>query len=372
LWLERTEAAADTNWYNEPVLGAGPPLQTIGPYDVYGPAFQTANESHWRTRSRQVYLHDDYAVSEELTLGLGFKGIEFSTVGGGVGPDQAPYGSLSARNSFLPHVSAFWKPTSQTDVFLDIAETEIGYRVDERGNIGYSASAWTASDQQTFDSAAKSLHPETDWNFTAGFAHRFDGISLTYDAYYSIIDNRLLSAAVGSQYAQVNTVGLVPHSHIIGTDDGVTASFLKYFHFYQGVAASRFYYDDNLVVDGTVFPIKGKAQPGYPIVSLESDLSFKLKPWEIGVTSTEYLDQPFSYENDIYGPNYWNVNGHVAYTLEQWDDGPVVTLRLDVTNLLNKNNIGTLDIGGSPFSGDYQTLQRSAPRQFLFTVSAKY
>ncbi|MTK64747.1 MAG: TonB-dependent receptor [Methanobacterium sp.] len=372
LWLEDTEAAAMTSWYNEPVLGSGAPLKTIGPYNVYGPAFQTANQSRWRTLSRQFYLHDDYVVTDDLTFGVGFKAIHFSTAGGGIGPDHAPYGKLTARNSFLPHVSAFWTPNSRTDVFIDIAETEIGYRVGQRGNIGYSASAWTASDQQTFDAAVKSLRPETDWNFTVGAARRFDGISITYDAYYSMINNRLLSAAIGSQYAQVNTVGVVPHSHIIGSDAGITAKFLDGFKFYQGTGVSRFYYDDNLSVGGTVFPIKGKAQPGYPIISLVSDLSYGRDHWDAGITSTEYLDQPFSYENDIFGPNYWNISGHVGYTLEPRGDFPAISFRLDVSNLLDRHNIATLDIGGSPFFGDYQTLQRGAPRQFLFTVSAKY
>jgi len=46
--------------------------------------------------------------------------------------------------------------------------------------------------------------------------------------------------------------------------------------------------------------------------------------------------------------------------------------RLDVNNLFDRKNIGTATIAGSPFSGDHQTLQRSAPRQVMFTVSAKY
>jgi hypothetical protein len=51
---------------------------------------------------------------------------------------------------------------------------------------------------------------------------------------------------------------------------------------------------------------------------------------------------------------------------------PEWSFRLDVSNLLNRKNIGTATIAGSPFSGDYQTLQRSAPRQVMFTVSARY
>lgn len=371
LWLERSSASALTSWYNEPLLGTGAPLATVGPYITYGPAFQTANAGHWRTLSRQFYLHDDFAITDNLTLGAGFKGVYFATVGGGTGPDQAPFGALHAHNDFLPHVSVLWKPNARTDLFLDAAETEIGYRVAQRGNIGYSASAWTVSDQATFDVAVPTLRPERDWNVTLGAAHRFGGLSTTFDAFYSRISNRLLAAAIGSQFNQVYTVGDVHHMHIIGADLGLNANFLKHFHLYQGVAVARSFYDDDLVVQGTVFPIKGKAQPGYPIVSLVSDLTFKNGPWQLGLTGTEYLDEPFSYQNDIYVPDFWQANAYAAYTLKHRGVWPDLTFRLDVSNLTNRKNIGTATIGGSPFSGDYQTLQRTAPRQVLFSIAAK-
>lgn len=372
MWQERTRSAVNTSWYGEPLLGDGAPLKTTGPYGVYGPAFQTANDSRWRIRSRQFYLHDDYAISDQVTLGMGFKGIDFSTTGGGVGPDQAPFGTLRVKNNFLPHVSVFWSPSTQTDVFVDIAETENGYRVAQRGNIGYTASAWTVSSQDEFDKVIQSIRPEKDWNITAGFTHRFGSLTLTYDAFYSAIRDRLLSAAIGSQFAQINTVGLMPKMHIIGTDLGLTADVSSHIQFYQGVAVARSFYDKDFVVDGNVFPIKGKAQPGYPIVSLVSDLSAKFQSWRFGATSVEYLRQPFSYENDIYVPNFWQVNTYASYTLKSSGSMPEWSFRLDVSNLLNRKNIGTATIAGSPFSGDYQTLQRSAPRQVMFTVSAKY
>lgn len=372
IWQERTRSSAMTSWYNEPLLGEGKPLRTTGPYTTYGPAFQTANESRWRIRSRQFYLHDDYAINDELMLGVGFKGVDFSTTGGGIGADQAPYGTLRVKSNFLPHVSAFWSPTTQTDVFIDIAKSENGYRVAQRGNIGYTASAWTASTQEEFDKAVQSIHPETDWNLTTGVVHRFDRATITWDAFYSDIRNRLLSASVGTQFSQVNTVGVMPRMHIVGTDLGVTADVTDHVRFYQGIAVARSFYDRDFVVDGNVFPIKGKAQPGYPIVSFVSDLSVNLTSWRFGATSTEYVRQPFSYENDIYTPNFWQVNAYAQYTLARKDNRPELTFRFDVSNLLDRKNIGTSTIAGSPFSGDYQTLQRSAPRQVLFTVSAKY
>jgi iron complex outermembrane receptor protein len=386
-WQESGRAADGQYWYNEPLLGSGAaslrtvgpyngsgaaPLKAIGPYDLYGPAFQTQNLSRFDISNHQFYLHDDYTPMDGLSLGAGFKAINFDTTGGGIGPDLAPYGTLDAKNWFLPHVSAFWRPDGQTDVFADLAETESGYRVAPRGDIGYTASLWTVSTQQEFDSVARNIRPEHDWNLTIGTAHRFGEISLSVDGYYSLISNRLLSATVNNLFEIVNTVGDVDRSHIVGADVGFTALLGNYFRFYQSAGLSKFSYDDNLVVEGTVYPIRGNAQPGYPEYTSVSDLSFKYHSIEAGINSTEYFRQPFSYENDIYGYNYWLVTANATYDIAKSGNRPDIKVRVDVHNLLNRNQVGTIGVCGYPFHGDYQTMNRSAPRQLFLTVTGRY
>jgi len=62
----------------------------------------------------------------------------------------------------------------------------------------------------------------------------------------------------------------------------------------------------------------------------------------------------------------------VSYHLESTDEMPDLVFRLDVNNLLDRHKIGSVGIGGYSVAGDYQTFMRSAPRQLLFTISAKY
>ncbi|AWH30852.1 TonB-dependent receptor [Stenotrophomonas sp. YAU14A_MKIMI4_1] len=374
VWQEQSKAAARTDWYQQPLLGQGAPLKATGPFDVYGPAFQTDNASRWVTRSRQLYLHDDIALRDTLRLGVGFKAVDFRTEGGGLGdaPDRPVYGALRAKSNFLPHVSLFWSPSAATDAFIDLASGMNGYRVAQRGNIGYTASAWTVTDQEEFDRIAGSLRPEKNWNLTVGATHRFERLTLNGDVFYSDIRNRLLSAAVGTQFAQINTVRLMPKMHVIGAGLGITADLGDHLQFYQGVAVARSYYDSDFVVGDTVYPIKGNAQPGYPQVSLVSDLSAHFGDWRVGATSTSYLRQPFTYQNDIRVPTFWQVNTYAAYTLGQGSVLPGLELRVDISNLFNRNNIGTATIAGSSFSGDYQTLQRSAPRQVMFSTAIAF
>ncbi|WMJ71443.1 TonB-dependent receptor [Stenotrophomonas sp. 24(2023)] len=373
-WQEKSKAAAETSWYTEPLLGQGKPLKTVGPYDVYGPAFKVENQSSWVTRSRQFYLHDDIALTDTLVLGAGFKAVDFTTTGGGISdaPDRPVYGTLRAKSNFLPHLSLFWSPTSKTDAFIDLANTMNGFRVAQRGNIGYTASAWTITDQEEFDRIAHTLRPEKDWNLTIGGTHRFDRATVTADVFYSDIRNRLLSAAIGTQFQQINTVRLMPKMHVIGANLGVTADLTEHLQFYQGVAVARSYYDRDFVVNDTVYPIKGNAQPGYPQISLVTDLTAHFGDWRFGATSTEYLRQPFTYENDIRVPSFWQVNAYAAYRMGAQSRVPGLEFRLDVSNLFNRNNIGTATIAGSSFSGDYQTLQRSAPRQVMFSTSMAF
>ncbi|WP_251282239.1 TonB-dependent receptor domain-containing protein, partial [Enterobacter hormaechei] len=83
--------------------------------------------------------------------------------------------------------------------------------------------AWTITDQEEFDRVAGTLRPEKNWNLTVGASHRFDRLTITGDVFYNDIRNRLLSAAIGTQFAQINTVRLMPKMHVIGADLGITA-----------------------------------------------------------------------------------------------------------------------------------------------------
>jgi hypothetical protein len=140
---------------------------------------------------------------------------------------------------------------------------------------------WTVSTQEEFERVRPAIRPAKNWNMTTGVTQWLDGVTLTYDAYYSAIRDRLLSAAVGSQYAQVNTVSVMPRTHVVGADVGTTFDLSRHVQFYQGIATARSFYDRDFVASNQVFPIKGKAQPGYPIVSLVSDLSARLRAWRL-------------------------------------------------------------------------------------------
>lgn len=372
LWQETSRSVADQSWYNEPLLGSGAPLRAIGPFDRYGPAFQTQNLSRWHTSSRQIFLHDDWKLTPSLLLGLGFKAIDVHSSGGGVGDDGAPRGNLRSQNGFLPHLSLLWTLSPRQDLFIDAAQTQSGYRMSPRGNIGYSASIWSASDQASFDEALSRIAPEKDMTVTIG-GHRKEGrFRLSWDGYFSLVENRLVSASIGTLHSPVNTVGIVRASHIWGGDVAASLPLGPYLTLSQSLSVSRFRYGGDLVAGGEIFPIRGKAQPGYPALSLQSSAFVHVGQVEAGATSIVYLDRPFSYTNDIMGPNYWNTTAYIAWKRPGHAGWPPLDMRLDIYNLLNSKMIGNLNVDGAPFSGDYQTMQRSAPRQLVFSLGTRF
>ncbi|MES2096814.1 MAG: TonB-dependent receptor [Pseudomonadota bacterium] len=372
LWVERTTSTSELAWYNQPLLGHGAPLKAIGPYDTYGPAFQIANQSRWKTNSQQAYLQDVYKPTDTLTIKAGFKAVDFSTSGGGIGPDQAPNGTLSARDAFLPHASIDWQPDARTSLYADIGETMTGYRVSPRGNIGPVSSAWAADTQEIFDEARALLRPERDWNFTVGGYHSFGAVTLNLDAYYGLVFNRLLNGASGPQFDPVRTVGIVPRSSLIGGDAIIDVKLASWLNASQSVSVSKLRYEGDLVTPEGNSPFKGHYQPGYPGVSLITQVSTRHERLEAGLTSTVYLDQPFTYTNDIYVPPYWQVNAHLSYHLPNAHRLPDLVFRLDVNNLLDRDQIGSVGIGGYSVSGDLQTFMRSAPRQLLLTLTSTF
>lgn len=372
IWIERTRSTSEFASYNQPLPGQDAPLRTIGPYDTYGPAFQIANLSRWRTDSLQAYVQDVFKPTDTLTIRAGFKAVDFVTSGGGIGDDHAPNGRLRATDAFLPQLAIDWRPNARNALYLDVAKTTNGYRVSSRGNIGPVSSAWAADSQEIFESALPILKPEKDWNFTFGGYHDFGPVSINLDAYYGIILNRLINGASGPQFSPVRSVGIVARSELIGADAIVTAKLLPGLSVSQSVAVSKLRYGADLMLPDKLVPLKGHFQPGYPGVSLITQVSAKHGRVEAGMTSTVYLDQPFTYTNDIYVPTYWQMNARASYHLPKVGHLPDLVFRLDVNNLLNRNQIGSVGIGGYSVSGDYQTFMRSAPRQLLFTLSAKY
>jgi len=372
LWVERTSSTSRFASYNEPALGQGSPIRTIGPYDLYGPPIKILNEAAWRTRSLQAYVEDVFKPTDELTIRAGLKAADFITNGGGIGPDQAPNGRLRAADPLLPQLSVDWRPNGRNSLYFDVAKTTIAYRVSSRGNIGPISSAYAADSQAVFDAAAAFLKPEKDWNLTIGGYHDFGRVSLNLDGYYGIVLDRLLNGTTGPQFAPIRSVGIVPRSELIGADAIATARIVPGLSISQSASISKLRYKSDLQLPDSFVPLKGHYQPGYPGVSLVTQISAKHQRVEAGLTSTVYLDQPFTYTNDIYVPTYWQVNARASYHLPASGHVQDLVFRVDVNNLLDRKQIGSVGIGGYSVSGDLQTFMRSAPRQFLFTVATKY
>ncbi len=376
-WQEHTDSRALTSWYNEPLLGTGAPLSVFGNFSQYGPSFKTQANSKWSTWERQAYLQDDITLSPNLHAGVGFKTLK---------PLHRVVGLKGMRRAARYQRAITFSRICQLPgggikgmMFLwIIANNESGYRVSPQGQIGYSASAWTAGDQAAFDAATRNIKPENNWNFIIGGHDNLGWVRLSWDAYYDLISDRLLSVAEddGGLNSLTNTVASVPHSHIIGGDVAINLPITRRFMLRQTLGVSKFTYDNDLFANGKVFSIKGSAQPGYPPITLSTMLIYSHNGTEAGVGSTFYSRRPFSYQNDMYAYAYWMTNLYLQHTFNLGGKMPPVTARFDVYNLLNRKLMGTIGTNGFPFNRDkgysFSTMQRQAPRQAMFTLGVSF
>ena len=79
--------------------------------------------------------------------------------------------------------------------------------------------------------------------------------------------------------------------------------------------------------------------------------------------------------NDASAKSYTLLNTGFGYRFDSLGVVEQVTLQLDVTNLADKNYIGSIGTNGfgvTDIGGSMQTLLRGAPRQFFVSAKARF
>ncbi|MFT9216030.1 MAG: TonB-dependent receptor plug domain-containing protein, partial [Acetobacter malorum] len=140
VWYENNNQDAGLFWYNEPALGEGAPLKTVGPYNVYGRAFRQGYGFSWRTNNFTYHLQDTWRPITNLRITAGFKSMLATTAGGAnynnsdyTGVDALPNGGMTAASAFLPHVGASYRFLKNHEFYFDLAENMRTYQVTANG-----------------------------------------------------------------------------------------------------------------------------------------------------------------------------------------------------------------------------------------------
>lgn len=375
VWLENNNQQADLFWYNEPLLGTGAPLKTVGPYDTYGPAFERGYGFNWHTNNFTYHLEDTWKPLRNVRLAAGFKSMLATTSGGAnynnptyTDANALPNGSMTASSAFLPHAGASWYFLPHHELYFDLAENMRTYQVLPNG-IGNSL--WSVQDQATFNQLRHTVKPERDWVYAIGYRYTDRYVQASLAGYHDDASHRLQAATGGTITSPISSVAQTS-VHINGVDVALTLTPLVGLTLYNSVSYNHSTYGGNIQAEEEVYHTKGKKVVNYPQFMYKSNLSYHWKGLESHFDVHYYSKRFFSYTNDTSVSGYWITSAGTRYNIGNYSFARNVTIDFNVYNLLNSKYISMMGQNGNPMSGDYQSLERGSPRQFFGTISTEF
>jgi iron complex outermembrane recepter protein len=233
---------------------------------------------------------------------------------------------------------------------------------------------------EVFERIRDTVKPETSTNYELGW--RFNGAALNalVTAYHVDFEDRLLGipqclGIVGCESSIAN-VGSVKTN---GIEAALSWRPMTHVTWFNSAAWNDSEYDDDYTIEtadgATVVPTAGKQVVDAPEWLVRSELSYDNGAF-FARLDANYVDERFyTYLNDASAKSYTLLNTGFGYRFDSLGMVEQLTLQVDVTNLTDKEYIGSIGTNGfgvSDPSGSMQTLLRGAPRQFFVSAKARF
>ncbi|KON64676.1 vitamin B12 transporter BtuB [Komagataeibacter europaeus] len=386
-WYENNSSSALTDYFNEPALGHGAPLTTTGPYTTYGQAFATGWAYKWSTNTFQYHVMDTWRILPNFTATYGFKSMLQTTAGGDYAYDPTgnysgltnpgPTGSMTSAAAFLPAVNLDWRFLPGHELYFDFAENMRPYSASPYASAN-EPGPWMVQTQSQFNQLKKTLTPERDFTYVLGYRYSSRLLTAGIDGYHSDNYNRLISAASGigggDQSASfINS----KHASQWGMDAVLTITPVKGLAITNSVSYNHFAYAANVPICLTsattgCYNLRGKKMDGYPSVMYKANLSYTWHKASAYLDVNYYSKRQYSLLNDTHVPAYWLANLGASYHFGKVGFLHNVTASFTVYNLFNAKYISMMGENGFPASGDMQSIERGAVREYFGTIKAEY
>jgi len=332
--------------------------------------FATQWQYTFHTKTDQFSLSDTYALTQDLTLGAGFKSLR-AKIDAERQVGTGPVGSITASKGFLPQVGLNYRLSRSDELFASVSRNMRAYQGAATGTTPF------ATTQTGFDAIKGSLRPETSDNFEAGWRTSSKLYEAAVTAYLVNFKDRLLGVTQGSGIQGNPTVlSNVGGVRTKGLEAALSLRLMPGVSWYNSLSLSNSTYRDNVVSkDASNNPVTvataGKHVVDAPDQMVKSILSYDDGQW-FGNLGADYMSKRYySYLNDaaVSGRTLFNLSGGLrAKSLGYLSEGSV---QVGVTNLGDKKYISTVGSNGFGNSGDSQTLLTGAPRQFFVTFTGK-
>lgn len=377
VWYENDDFTLARRFYPIFLTGA-----LYSPFDMPDPstAFRTQWAYQFNTDTFQYHLQDTWQVTDNLALHAGFKSLYTNTNGtptvNNTGTAAIPSGAIEASEGFLPQFGANWKITPNDEVFADVAKN---MRAFQQGGRGFGASPWGTATQAAFQAVQKTIRPETSWTYEAGYRfHRafagpaVNGVEGLLTAYHVDFSDRLLA---------IGNTGIAGNPTVLTNVGGVTTNGVELsgaVHLFDRVTwYNAFSYDDstydsNYSSGGTVVNTAGKTVVDTPRFLYKTDLSYQTPRYFVRLNADYVSVRYFTYTNDQAVSPRWLFNFGAGYSFGEMSRLSDVSLQFNIYNLLDEKYVSTIGTNGFTASGDNQTLQVGAPRQFFITLVGKF
>lgn len=371
VWFETIDFNQARRFYGEPSSTA--PTRSFE--DFQSNPFFTEWEYDFDTDTVVFHLQDTWSITDQLRVNAGFRSVssesEIRTVIA-ARPRDRKNGKIDADKSFLPQVGVNWSLAERTEVFASVARNVHTFSGSNGGPFGVTA--------DVFERIRNTVKPETSTNYELGW--RFNGAALNalVTAYHVDFEDRLLGipqclGIIGCASSIAN-VGSVKTN---GIEAALSWRPMTHVTWFNSAAWNDSEYDDDYTIETSggvaLVPTAGKQVVDAPEWLVRSELSYDNGAF-FARLDANYVDERFyTYLNDASAESYTLLNTGFGYRFDSLGVVEQVTVQVDVTNLADKEYIGSIGTNGfgvSDIGGSMQTLLRGAPRQFFVSAKARF
>ncbi|MGI4797711.1 MAG: TonB-dependent receptor domain-containing protein, partial [Janthinobacterium lividum] len=372
VWFENTKYDTDLIYYNEPILGEGTP---VNPFDKTEAPFAEPWGLGYNTNTFEYHLQDTYKPLSGVTINFGFKseivtGRSSVTANDVVytGDTDRPSGSLTASDAFLPQISANWRFLPHNELYVDISKNMQAFP-----QAGFGASSpWSVATSQDFKQIQQNFEPEQDWVYELGYRLTTREAIGLISLYHTDFMNRQQSISVGSPANLQTVLENVGTVEMNGVDASLTLIPLPRLAYTNEISYNKSIFQNDVTSAGVTYDLKGKQEPNFPSFMYKTSLSYTLGQVNAHLDALHEGTRFLSYDNDTSVSGYWLANAGMSYRFSNVSVLKNLTVSFNVYNLFNEKYISNMGENGNPLSGDYNSMQIGAPRQFFGTIAAAF
>jgi len=368
LWYENNDFEQARRFYT---MGTSQTVPATNALTYQSNPFFTQWNNAYKTKTFQYAVQDQWEVSDAFTVTAGFKGQSVKLEATPINPTPGPLalGEIEAEDLFLPQVGVLYKLGGGNEIFASFTQNQRAF----------TAAATTgpfATSAAGFAALRDRIEPEKTNTYEVGFRFGEGQLTGVIAGYLVNFSNRLLAVPQGpgivGNAALLSNVGDV---RSIGAEIGLQWEPVTNFTVTGSYAYNENTYRDDVINQSGVVvqQIKGRTVVDSPESIANLELAYDDGQFYARGNANYTSERFFTFSNDRSVEGRVLVDALIGYRLQsdnRFLDG--LAIEGTVTNLFDKEYVGTIGSNGFGFSGDKQTLLAGAPQQFFVTLSKDF